>query len=125
MQGIVDRIRREASTGSISAEDGGTFAFREDSLVDIEFESLVVGTRVEFEVDDAQGDERLAINVRPASEQISMSAVEALSPQQEVEPDVEARGPMVPPKNVEHDEVDEPSWESFPASDPPSTGRFT
>lgn len=51
MQGVIDRLQRDARTGSISGDDGQQFQFAAGSLEGFDFDSVVLGTTVEFAAD--------------------------------------------------------------------------
>jgi hypothetical protein len=126
MKGTVERIRRDEKTGSIYDEDGASFSFDQSNLTGIEFDSLLVGTKVEFRASGATAEgQSFAIDVRRMEEQLTAKASDALPQEKATEQEASAVASQVPPEAVEGNEVDESSWESFPAIDAPSAGKFT
>lgn len=120
MQGIIERIQRDSETGVIRGDDGREFSFQQGSLGGLPFEALKLGTKVEFGV----AGEAEAINVQVAGE-MKAEAADRLSPSEQENPDVGAVSSQVPPAAVASDEVNEPSWESFPTSDAPARHQTT
>ncbi len=126
MKGTVEHIQRDERTGSIFDANGRSFNFDHSSLTGIEFDSLLVGTKVEFRPSGATAEgQSFAIDVRPVEEQLTAKAADDLPPEKATEQEASAVASQVPPEAVQGNEVDESSWESFPASDAPSAGKFT
>lgn len=119
MQGILDRISTEAREGTITGEDARPFSFGAGDLENLDFEKLVLGMRLEFEPADST-----ARHVRPAHDQISAAAAATLMDDNKAV-NLETDQTQVPTRAVEEDSVDESSWESFPASDPPAAKNIT
>src|SRR5215218_5056103 len=114
MEGILDQISKAGRKGSITSDDARSFRFAEKDLEELDFEKLVLGMRLAFEPAESS-----ATQVRPAHDQISAAAASTLLRDQKnvaLAPAVT----QVPRRDVESDVVSESSWESFPASDPPS-----
>lgn len=128
MQGIVERLQRDEELGFIRGDDGREFTFNPEA-VDAPFESIKLGTKVEFDVTepgygDRPGDSprAVAIHVSGGMEPLASGSQ---GPAASAKPDAEAVASQVPPKAVQDNEVDESSWESFPASDAPAKHETT
>jgi hypothetical protein len=123
MQGIIERIARERQVGFIRGDDGREFEFEPQSLNGLDFDALMLGTRVDF--DEASEDQQPhAEAVRLAEDQLRPVPADKVEPSQAGEPEGEAMVSQVPPTSVKTPE-DESSWESFPASDPPAPHNIT
>jgi cold shock CspA family protein len=123
MQGIVERIARDRQVGFIRGDDGREFEFEPQSLSGLEFDSLTLGTRVDF--DEASEDQMPhAEAIRLAEDQLRPVPADEIEPSKAADPEAQATASQVPPEAVDTPE-DESSWESFPASDAPTPHNIT
>ncbi|HXH20626.1 MAG TPA: hypothetical protein VNN10_01260 [Dehalococcoidia bacterium] len=119
MRGTVSRVILQGRFGFLNAEDGREYYFQEGALEEVALDELAPGTAVSFapaESSPAEAANPTATNVR-----LEPSAAEEAPAQND-------RGGSLehgPPPEVEAHEVNEASWESFPASDPPARRQIT
>ena len=126
MQGVVSKVLPDQRFGLIQGEDERELIFDEAGMADAPFDGLEPGSHVEFEVDEETVDVRpRAIAVRLCKNELPAYLKEVLILTKAGPSGRGGRVQQEMPADVEGDPVDEASWESFPASDPPATGGVT
>jgi hypothetical protein len=119
MRGQVKHLIPGAQRGIIQAEDGAEYVFERDVLTGLSFDELRPGSIVEFEPSTVSDEGARAMLVGPPSRP---AQDRPLTPTEETPAERGGGLANKPPPEVKKDEVNEASWESFPASDP-STGK--
>jgi hypothetical protein len=124
MHGIVERIRRDEQNGSIRADDGREFYFESIELANVSFDNLLLGMKVDFDALEPMASDGLQARDIHVDGEVKPLASGEVPPSKSENPDVEAIASQTPPAAAQ-DSVDESSWESFPASDPPAKHETT
>jgi hypothetical protein len=124
MQGIVERIQRDERHGHIRSDDGRAFYFEPNELANSTWEQLLLGTKVDFDVDEPMANDGPKAKDIHVQGEVKPIAPDEMPTGLTDNPDAGAIATQVPPTTM-GSKQDEASWESFPASDSPAAGKST